>query len=61
MTDTLSTIEIKQRSTRGVKWLLVMNGFGVPAAFMIALMLGRVHPETFGVYAIARRRSGGIR
>lgn len=54
MTDTLSPTEIKKRSIKGAKWLLVMNGMGMPAAFLIALMLGRIGPGALGVYALAQ-------
>ncbi|MFC1523807.1 lipopolysaccharide biosynthesis protein [Thermodesulfobacteriota bacterium] len=54
MTDLLSITEIKKRSIKGAKWLLVMNGLGMPAAFLIALMLGRVGPEVLGIYALAQ-------
>jgi O-antigen/teichoic acid export membrane protein len=60
MTDTLSTTEIKKRSIKGAKWLIVMNGFGMPAAFLIALMLGRVGPEALGIYALAQILIGVI-
>ena len=54
MTDHLNMSEIKKRSISGAKWLVVMNGLGMPAAFLISLMLGRVGPETLGVYALAQ-------
>jgi len=60
MTDTLSTTEIKRRSIKGAKWLLVMNGMGMPAAFLVALMLGRVGPAVLGVYALAQILIGVI-
>ncbi|MCP4541868.1 MAG: oligosaccharide flippase family protein [Chloroflexi bacterium] len=60
MTDTLSTTEIKKRSIKGAKWLLVMNGIGMPAASLIALMLGRVGPVALGVYALAQILIGVI-
>jgi len=60
MTDTLSTTEIKKRSIKGAKWLLVMNGMSMPAAFLIALMLGRVGPAALGVYALAQILIGVI-
>lgn len=60
MTDTLSTTEIKKRSIKGVKWLIVMNGLGVPAAFLVVLMLGRVGPVALGVYALAQILIGVI-
>lgn len=54
MTGTLSTTEIKNRSIRGAKWLLVMNGLGMPAASLISLLLGRAGPSVLGVYALAQ-------
>ncbi|MBB5348078.1 hypothetical protein JWG42_15650 [Desulfoprunum benzoelyticum] len=54
MTDFLSTSEIKKRSIKGAKWLVVMNVLGMPAAFLIALMLGRVGPAVLGMYALAQ-------
>ena len=60
MTELLSTTEIKKRSIKGAKWLLVMNGLGMPAAFFIALMLGRIGPEALGVYALVQILIGVI-
>ena len=54
MTDSLSTSEIKKRSIKGAKWLLVMNALGIPSALLIALMLGRVGPAALGIYALAQ-------
>ncbi len=54
MTDTLSTTEIKERSIRGAKWLLVMNGLGMLGASLISFMLGRAGPSVLGVYALAQ-------
>ena len=54
MTDALSTEEIKKRSIKGAKWLILMNGLGMPVAFLIALLLGRIGPATLGVYALAQ-------
>ncbi|VVS94865.1 lipopolysaccharide biosynthesis protein [Desulfoluna spongiiphila] len=60
MTDSLSTTEIKKRSIKGAKWLLVMNALGLPSAFLIALMLGRVGPAALGAYALAQILIGVI-
>jgi len=60
MTDTLSPTEIKKRSIKGARWLLVMNGMGMPAAFLIVFMLGRVGPAALGVYALAQILIGVI-
>lgn len=54
MSDALSTSEIKDRSLQGAKWLFLMNGLGMPAAFLISLMLGRVGSESLGAYALAQ-------
>lgn len=54
MTDTLDTSEIKKRGISGAKWLIFMNGVGAAAAFLIAILLGRVGPETLGVYGLAQ-------
>lgn len=54
MTNTLSKTEIKKRSVKGTKWLVVMNGIGMPATSLIALMLGRVGPAALGSYALAQ-------
>lgn len=54
MTDSLSTAEIKRRSISGTKWLVVMNSLGIPASFLVTLMLGRVGPEALGTYALAQ-------
>jgi O-antigen/teichoic acid export membrane protein len=59
-TDVLSTSEIKRRSISGTKWLVLMNGLGMPTAFLIALMLGRIGPEALGVYAIVQILIGVI-
>ena len=60
MTDTLSTTEIRQRSIKGAKWLILMNGMGMPAAFLIALLLGRAGPAALGYYALAQILIGVI-
>lgn len=54
MNDTLSTSEIKKRSLTGAKWLILTHGFGMPAAYLIALILGRTGPATLGAYALAQ-------
>jgi O-antigen/teichoic acid export membrane protein len=60
MADTLSTTEIKQRTIKGAKWLILMNGMGIPAAFLIALLLGRAGPAALGYYALAQVLIGFI-
>ncbi len=62
MADTLSLSvnEIKNRSIIGAKWLLVTNGLGMPAAALIALMLGRAGPTVLGTYALAQMLIGVI-
>lgn len=54
MNDFLSTNQIKKRSVSGAKWLFLMNGLGVPAAILTAIMLGRVGPNALGLYAIVQ-------
>lgn len=54
MNDALSTTEIKKRSLTGAKWLILTNGFGMPAAYLIALILGRTAPAALGAYALAQ-------
>lgn len=54
MSDALSTSDIKKRSLKGAKWLIVTNAFGMPAAYLIALLLGRTGPEALGAYSLAQ-------
>jgi O-antigen/teichoic acid export membrane protein len=60
MTNSLNTNEIKKRSIMGAKWLFVMSGIGMPAAALIALMLGRVGPSALGAYALVQILIGVI-
>lgn len=60
MTGTLSTAEIRKRSITGTKWVIVMNGMGMPAAFLIALLLGRAGPAVLGGYALVQILIGVI-
>lgn len=53
-TGTLSTSEIKHRSIDGAKWLVMMNGIGMPAAFLISMLLGRIGPQALGAYAMVQ-------
>jgi O-antigen/teichoic acid export membrane protein len=50
----LQTGEIKKRSIKGAKWLILMNALGMPSAFLIALLLGRTGPEALGAYALVQ-------
>lgn len=54
MSDNLSTAEMKKRSLSGAKWLILTNGFGMPAAYLIMFFLGRTGPEALGAYALAQ-------
>jgi len=54
MPDTFSTAEIKNRSIKGAKWLLIMNGIGMLIGFLINLMLGRIGPAALGIYTLAQ-------
>lgn len=60
MADALNTGEIRKRSILGAKWLFIMNGLGMPSAFLIALMLGRTGPSVLGSYALVQILLGVI-
>ncbi len=52
MSENLGVSEIKRRSIKGAKWLFFMNGFGLPAAFLISLLLGKTSPSVLGTYSL---------
>ena len=54
MTGVLSNSEMKKRSVSGAKWLILTNVFGMPAAYLIALILGQTGPTALGAYALAQ-------
>lgn len=54
MTGGLSNAEMKKRSVSGAKWLILTNVFGMPAAYLIALVLGQAGPAALGAYALAQ-------
>ncbi len=60
MNDILSVTDIKNRSVKGTIWLLIMNSLGIPAIFLVTVMLGRVGPELLGVYALVQILIGVI-
>lgn len=58
--DVLSIAEVKARSIRGAKWLLVTNIIGGPASYFISLLLGKTGPEALGSYALVQVFMGVI-
>lgn len=60
MTDALNNAELKRRSISGAKWLILTNFFGMPAAYLIALILGHTGPTALGSYALAQILVGVI-
>lgn len=52
--DALSNTELKRRSVKGAKWLILTNLFGMPAAYAIVFFLGRTGPEALGAYGLAQ-------
>jgi O-antigen/teichoic acid export membrane protein len=54
MTENLTAGQVKTRSLRGAKWILITNLIGLPGSFLISFFLGRTSAESLGVYALAQ-------